>query len=48
MKVNIREWMAMAQGVPGVLGVMYTTWGSNYSNLKEYFQLLDTYNAGWK
>jgi hypothetical protein len=48
MKVNIREWMARAQGVPGVLGVMYTTWGSNYSNLKEYFQLLDTYNAGWK
>jgi hypothetical protein len=44
MKQNIRDWMEKSEGVPGVLGFMYTTWHKNYANLKEYCKLLDTYN----
>jgi hypothetical protein len=46
MKNNIANWMKVSQGVPNVLGFMYTTWRSDYKQLKEYFQLLDAY-AQW-
>ena len=47
MKKNIHRWMTVAQGVPNVRGVMFTTWGKRYQFMKEYFGLLDTYEA-WK
>jgi len=44
MKTNIGNWMKVSEGVPNVLGFMYTTWRNDYKNLKEYFALVDTYN----
>lgn len=46
MKKNITNWMKVTEGQPQMLGLMYTTWKRNYKNLKEYFQLVDTY-ATW-
>ena len=43
MKNNIAKWMTVSEGVPGILGFMYTTWHSDYSNLDKYFKLVDTY-----
>ena len=45
MKNNIGGWMKVSEGVPNMLGFMYTTWRKNFTNLKEYFQLVDTYDA---
>jgi len=45
MKNNIAGWMKVSAGVPKVVGFMYTTWQRNYKNLKEYFELVDTYDT---
>ena len=29
-------WSEAAKGVPNVIGVMYTTWRNDYSNLEEF------------
>ena len=34
-----------ANGVPGVLGFMYTTWNDDYSQMEKYSR---TAQAGWK
>ncbi len=34
--VSIKEWLAEAKEVPGVEGVMYTTWQSDYSELEAF------------
>ena len=47
MKQNIHKWMTVSEGAPGIRGFMFTTWGRRYQYMKEYFQLLDTYDA-WK
>ena len=47
MKDNIHKWVKVTEGVPGVVGIMYTTWNKDYSVMKEYFHLLDTYGQ-WK
>ncbi|HUU42988.1 MAG TPA: hypothetical protein VMX57_04370, partial [Planctomycetota bacterium] len=47
LKKNIAKWQTVAEGVPNVLGYMYTTWGRRYQFMKEYFELVDTYDA-WK
>ncbi|MBN1807837.1 MAG: hypothetical protein JW909_02135 [Planctomycetes bacterium] len=44
MKNNIDKWKKVSAGAPSILGFMYTTWSSNYSNLDEYFRLLDSYS----
>ena len=44
MKRNIRDWMTVSDGVPQVQGLMYTTKCNAYGNMKEYFQLLDSYD----
>ncbi len=33
---NRRAWLEAARGVPGVEGVMYTTWWDDYSKLEEF------------
>ena len=33
---EVRQWLDAARGVPGVLGVMYTTWGNNYGDLERF------------
>ncbi|HUW57014.1 MAG TPA: hypothetical protein VMZ92_10285 [Planctomycetota bacterium] len=47
LKKNIHQWRTVAEGVPNVRGVMFTTWERRYPFMKEYFQLLDTYDR-WK
>ena len=48
MKKNIANWMTVSAGAPQILGFMYTTWSRNYGNMKEYFQLVDTYHQWGK
>lgn len=33
---NIRPWLAAAKHVPGVVGVMYTTWRNHYDDLEAF------------
>ncbi|MCI0343160.1 MAG: hypothetical protein L0216_18780 [Planctomycetales bacterium] len=33
---QVRDWLEAARGVPGVIGVMYTTWQSRYDDLEEF------------
>jgi hypothetical protein len=33
---SIRRWLAAAEGVPGVVGVMYTTWQGKYDDLEAF------------
>jgi hypothetical protein len=43
MKENIAGWMRNSEGIPGVRGMMYTTWENNFEDMKEFFQLVATY-----
>jgi hypothetical protein len=36
---QIKEWLASAKGVQGVIGVMYTTWQNDYSNIERFAKL---------
>jgi hypothetical protein len=33
---QVREWLATAKGIPGVAGVMYTTWEHKYGDLERF------------
>ncbi len=33
---QIKDWLISAKGVPGVIGVMYTTWEQNYVDLEAF------------
>lgn len=37
----IKPWLAAARKIPGVIGVMYTTWENDYSRLEEFSRLVD-------
>ncbi|TFG89401.1 MAG: hypothetical protein E4H17_00775 [Gemmatimonadales bacterium] len=37
---GIRDALAAARGVPGVIGVMYTTWQGRYDDLERFAQLV--------
>ena len=37
---NFFAWNAAAQGVPGIIGFMYTTWQNQYGDLERYGKLL--------
>ena len=37
---TITSWLASARKVPGVIGVMYTTWENDYSQLEEFSRLV--------
>ncbi len=53
MKRNIQQWMTRSEGVPNIIGMMYTTWAINYDsrqefidshdNIPEFFELVDSY-----
>ena len=45
MQRNIQRWMRVGEGVPNVMGMMYTTWQQNYDNLAEFFELVKTYET---
>ncbi len=36
-----RKWLAKARPVPGVMGVMYTTWKADYRGLENFAKMLD-------
>jgi len=38
---NTHRWLEKTKGVPNVLGVMYTTWHQDYSQLEAFAKLLD-------
>ncbi len=38
---RIRDWLATAQGVEGVIGVMFTTWRNNYTELEAFARAAD-------
>ncbi len=43
MKENIEQWMQVSQGVPNVLGMMYTTWTNTFEDMPPFFKLLADY-----
>lgn len=43
MKKNIENWMKMSEGVPNVVGFMYTTWNNYFEDMPGYFKLVDEY-----
>jgi hypothetical protein len=36
---QVREWLQAADGLPGVIGVMYTTWEHKYADLERFADL---------
>ncbi len=38
---KVKDWLAAAQGVHGVVGVMYTTWRNNYADLETFGRAVD-------
>jgi hypothetical protein len=38
---QIGKWLEAARGVPGVAGVMYTTWQRNFSDLESFARVVD-------
>ena len=36
-----RQWLEKAPPVPGVIGVMYTTWKNNFTELEHFATMLD-------
>jgi hypothetical protein len=36
----VNAWLAAAEGIPNVDGIMYTTWSNNYDDLEEFIQLV--------
>jgi hypothetical protein len=42
---NITNWLASAKGIPGVLGVMYTTWVSRYGDLEAFSSFISRFEV---
>lgn len=36
VKSNYDMWINAAEGIPNIIGTMYTTWGQNYGNMEEF------------
>jgi hypothetical protein len=36
---QVKQWLASAETVPGVVGVMYTTWHGNYDHIEAFARL---------
>jgi hypothetical protein len=43
MRENVARWMLVSKDVKGIQGMMFTTWRWNYSELGEYFKLVNAY-----
>ena len=43
---QIVEWLQAGKGLPGILGVMYTTWQNKYSDVEKFAQAVDSAVAG--
>lgn len=42
---QVNKWLQAAQGVGGVLGVMYTTWQQKYSDLEAFSRQIDDFQG---
>jgi len=40
---QIGKWLDAARSVPGVVGVMYTTWQRNFSDLEAFARVVDRF-----
>jgi hypothetical protein len=38
---NVRQWLSAAEGVNGIVGVMYTTWQGKYTDLERFAALIE-------
>ena len=47
MKADIVKWAKNIEGLDGVLGFMYTTYANDWTHMKEYLGLANTYDQ-WK
>ena len=43
---QIGQWLEAARSVPGVIGVMYTTWQRNYADLEAFEEVVEAYERG--
>ncbi len=41
VKNRLENWLNAADKVDGVVGVMYTTWSSNYSHMQVFYESLN-------
>lgn len=41
---NVAEWLIAAERVPGVTGIMYTTWRGDYGQLERFATVVQTHN----
>ena len=46
VKTRLEAWLSAADKVDGVIGVMYTTWRSNYSHMAAFHESLNNYIRG--
>jgi hypothetical protein len=46
-KESVASWMETSKGLPGIIGMMYTTWQQDYTKMPEFFRLLKEY-PDWK
>jgi hypothetical protein len=37
---GVQSWLTAAEGVPGIDGIMYTTWSNDYRHLEEFMQIV--------
>jgi len=44
-RADVAAWLGAADGIPGIGGIMYTTWKKKYADLHEFFRLVDEYPA---
>lgn len=47
LKRNVSRWMTLSEGIPNVVGMMYTTWQRNYKDMKHFFELVETFE-NWR
>ena len=40
---TLENWMKMSEGVPNIVGFMYTTWSNYFQDMPGFFKLVDEY-----
>jgi hypothetical protein len=47
LKQNISRWLTLSENQPNILGIMYTTWNRNYTDMEKFFTLIETFDS-WR
>jgi hypothetical protein len=42
---SVKGWLKSAKSVPGIIGIMYTTWQDDYSKLEDFISTIDNHVA---